>query len=211
MLKLDYKKIIDVDMSFLLKNYDNIGHINTSQNKIFPTIEHYKLLTYISHQLNNVTIIDAGTHHGISAVCLAQNKNNKVISYDIVKIDRNNRLPNQHTPIGDMYPNITFIQSDINRVPNEEINNSSFLFLDIIHDGNAEKIFSEKIIEMGYRGYILCDDVGLSGELRYPLQEWFNSLPWDKYDLTEIGHFSGSGLLDCGSNGVEIIKNYGQK
>jgi hypothetical protein len=31
MLEINYQEIINVDMSFLLKNYENIGHINTSQ------------------------------------------------------------------------------------------------------------------------------------------------------------------------------------
>lgn len=217
-MEINYKDVLDTDVSFLTDHYDNIGHILNAQKdyrKInvdsvgldkLPSIEHYKLLTYLSYKFNGITIMDAGTHHGLSSVCLAQNKNNKVISYDIVKVDRFSKLTYQHTPIGDSYPNIEYIQSDINNVPNDIIKDCKLIFLDIIHDGKAEVLFSNKLKEMSYAGYILCDDVGLSGELRYPLGDWFGGLPWDKYDLTKVGHFSGSGLLDCVGD-VTIIDN----
>jgi predicted O-methyltransferase YrrM len=204
-MEINFKDVIKTDISFLLDYYDNIGHIASSQQEIFPQIEHYKLLTYLSFKFNGVTIIDAGTHHGLSSICLAQNKNNTVVSYDIVNIDKYAKLcPFQHTPIGDNYPNITYMTQDINEVDNEVLNKADFIFLDIIHDGSEETKFSNKLIEMKYKGFVLCDDVGLSGELRYPLDNWFNNLPWSKYDLTKVGHFSGSGLLDCGDKGVKL-------
>jgi hypothetical protein len=58
---------------------------------------------------------------------------------------------------------------------------------------------------MDYNGYILCDDV--FSPSHYNMLNWWNSLKWVKHDLTEIGHITGSGLLDCGNNGINLIKN----
>lgn len=35
---------------------------------------------------------------------------------------------------------------------------------------------------------------------------WFDSINRNKHHLTEIGHLTGSGLVDFGNNGMEINK-----
>jgi len=44
-----------------------------------------------------------------------------------------------------------------------------------------------------YKGLIMCDDikVGWGGEM----EAWWDSIKEDKYDITEKGHWSGTGLI----------------
>jgi len=38
------------------------------------------------------------------------------------------------------------------------------------------------------------------------MNNWWNSLEDEKYDLSDVGHFSGTGLVNLGTNwSVEII------
>jgi predicted O-methyltransferase YrrM len=205
MLKINYKDILEVDMSFLEKFFNKIGYIQGAYNDKIPTIEHYRLLTYLSFQFNNTTIIDAGTHHGVSALCLAQNPSNKVISYDIENLDFEKIINSdlQHTPFGKSYPNLTFKNLDINNESESVINSASFIFLDISHNGVDELKFSNTLERIDYNGYVLCDDVDTD---MFPLRGWFDSINRNKHHLTEIGHLTGSGLVDFGNNGMEINK-----
>jgi hypothetical protein len=206
MIEINYNGVLNTDVSFLLKYYDNIGHIQTAQNNTLPSLQHYKLLTYLSYKFDNTLIIDAGTHQGISALCLAQNKNNKVITYDIENKNLNGLLwENQHTSFGLDYPNLSFKNKDILSESEEIFLASKFIFFDTVHDGVHEILFANLIEKIKYGGYILCDDIFSPSHNN--MLNWWNSLKWVKHDLTEIGHITGSGLLDCANNGIKIIKN----
>ncbi len=214
MITINYNDVINMDISFLEKYYLKEDHIEQSFKKNKPQQEHYKLLTYLSFQFNNCLLLDIGTFDGLSAICLAQNPKNKVISYDIVDkdffkilkpiyIDGVSMRTLNHTPFGKDYPNLSFKNLDILKEDEKILNSSKFMLLDISHNGKDEIEFTNKIREINYNGYILCDDIRTK---IFPLSEWFDNLEWDKYELTEIGHVTGSGLLDIGNNGVNIIK-----
>jgi hypothetical protein len=68
------------------------------------------LLVYLTNLYNEITIIDAGTNFGHSCLALAQNLNNKILTYDIVP--KNLNFLNQ-------YPNVSFKQMDINNESEE--------------------------------------------------------------------------------------------
>jgi hypothetical protein len=214
MIEINYNDVINTDISFLEKYYLKIGHVESSFRNTLPQNEHYKLLTYLSFQFNDSLILDLGTFDGMSAICLAQNPTNRVISYDIVDKDFSDILRPiyvnntsmeilNHTPFGKEYPNISFKNLDIINEDVDVLNSSVFMLLDISHNGEDERNFMNKIKQTEFDGYILCDDIRTD---IFPLRDWFDSLEWSKYDLTEVGHSTGSGLLDIGGRGVRIIK-----
>lgn len=211
MLIIDYKKILETDTSFYEKYY-NFNDTHHLHNNRMPG-EHYKLLTYLSYSFDGVTILDIGTNGGESCLALAQNKNNKVITYDIFPPKNNGwkweNKPNELPYLKD-YPNIEVKVMDINAENPSIILNSSFMFFDIGHDGVSEKVFSDMLELNKYKGYILCDDVYST---IYPAcTRWFASLATEKYDISEVGHWHphyghGSGLLNYHNDGsVKIIK-----
>jgi predicted O-methyltransferase YrrM len=150
--------------------------------------EHYKLLTYIGNSYNGITILDAGTCNGLSCMALAENPNNHVITYDIIDKD---------LPVFSK-ENVTFKKLDINKEDAELVMSSSIIMLDIDpHDGIQETVFIKYLKEIKYKGYVICDDISLSTEMK----SWWASVDVEKYDVSEVGHFSGTGIINFNEDG----------
>ncbi len=193
---IDYKKISKISIEYFKKYYtlDKSHHIYQQHG------EHYKLLTYISSIFNNITILDVGTAEGFSALALAQNPTNKVITYDIENI----HYPKlSELPFLNDYPNITRKIMDINNESSDVINSADIILLDIVHDGKTENIFSDMLDRIQYKGYVFCDDV--FSKFHPKCTAWFKNIKFEKYDLTEIGHHTGTGLLNYNKNNKVII------
>jgi hypothetical protein len=155
--------------------------------------EQYRLLVYIANLYDNITIIDAGTCQGHSCLSLSQNLKNKVITYDILK--------NQSLCDLDSRPNVERKILDINKEADEVIKSAKIILLDIDpHDGKQEIIFYERLKNIGYKGYVIVDDINLNKLMI----EFWNSITHDKYDITDIAHWSGTGIINIGENNLEI-------
>jgi hypothetical protein len=50
---------------------------------------------------------------------------------------------------------------------------------------------------MDYKGYVFCDDI----HLNHNMENWWQSVKIEKYDITDIGHFSGTGLINFNQDG----------
>jgi len=144
--------------------------------------EHYRLLAYFSMIKNNSQYLDIGTLRGASAVALAYNRSNKVISYDI----SNNRI----TSVG--IPNVEFRIGDVLEESNSFFKSFPLISLDVDHSGAFEKKFMKRMKDIGFSGLLLLDDINLNE----PMRKFWNSIKLTKYDLTGFGHHSGTGLVD---------------
>jgi hypothetical protein len=62
------------------------------------------------------------------------------------------------------------------------------------HMGIKETVVVRRLLEDGYRGILICDDIHLRREM---LEGFWDGLPagLKKIDLTEFGHFSGTGIV----------------
>ena len=175
-LKVTAEELNAINLSKYLKSTDDLG---------FPKgwfymdagLEHYRLLVYISQLYKGVTLLDIGSYQGSSAIALSFNKKNKVISYDIV-----------HQPeIADIkIPNIKFIKGDVLK---DEIT-APFIILDTYHDGTFEQKFVNHLHKINYKGLVMFDDIYLNNEMT----NFWDALKNEKYDLTEIGHHTGTGI-----------------
>lgn len=179
------------------KNYGVIKHLISSINldeqskNIIPVShqeyhkkevgeEHYKLLAYISKIFSEKTLFDIGTYLGNSSLALAYNSSTKVISYDIANYRAINQLPdNVEYKIGDFRNDPKLLQSP-------------FILIDVDpHDGIQEQAFHTFFLENNYKGIVMWDDINL----QY-MRPWWNSITnVYKYDITPIGHHSGTGLI----------------
>ena len=166
---------------------ENLDFLSYDVNKypyLFSEKENYRLLTFLSKTNNNITILDVGTAAGHSCLALAQNKNNKVISYDI--LDR-------EIPFLNIYDNIVFKKMDINNEDPIFLKTAKIIFLDVDpHDGIQEKKFTDLLDSINYKGYVICDDIHLNEGMSF----WWKNIKHEKYDLTEIAHWSGTGLIN---------------
>lgn len=153
--------------------------------------EHFRLLSYFSTLFNNSIIIDATTHRGYSALALSYNQSNIIHTFDIVNDVTDENIKNTN--------NIQFHITNIFDQKTQEkwkdiILQSSFIFLDVNpHNGKTEFDFYNYLKQINYQGFVICDDIWYFKEMRNHF--WYNIPPQYKYDLTDIGHWSGTGIF----------------
>lgn len=158
--------------------------------------EHYRLLYHISWQIPNYsTIIDIGTSTGHSALALSANPDINVVTYNICdQVQDNNSIKNKK--------NIDIrIKNCIDDI--DILLQSPFIMLDVYHDGIFEKIVIEELIKHNYNGIVLCDDIFLNKEML----DFWNWVPIPKMDITEYGHWSGTGLILFGNSTATVLYN----
>lgn len=137
--------------------------------------EHYRLLSYISKLYTSRVLIDIGTYQGDSARALSMGKN-KVMSYDVT--ERNLK-----------HDGIEFIIGNVLDYP-DVIMSAPFILLDTYHNGDFEAEFTYRLDCIGYKGLVMFDDIYLNDSMK----EFWESIKCEKYDITHIGHHSGTGL-----------------
>lgn len=153
--------------------------------------QHYRLLSYFSTLFDNSTIIDIGTHRGNSALALSYNTSNVIHTFDIVDNVANTSIKSQE--------NIKFHIEDLFEESTQEkwkntILDSPFIFLDVDpHNGHMETRFYNFLQKINYTGFVICDDIWYFKEMRDNF--WYKIQYEQRYDLTDIGHWSGTGIF----------------
>jgi hypothetical protein len=158
-------------------------------------IEAYKFYAYISTLMTNATIVEVGSRFGRSGLALAFNEDANVISFDILEqgaseINRSNLL----FIIGDfMNSNINWDLVDV-------------IMIDVDpHDGIKEREFMKYLYDQKWEGLLILDDILpnwpriIPGADPVAMNEWWNSITEEKYDVSEVGHFSGTGIVNIGN------------
>jgi tetratricopeptide (TPR) repeat protein len=177
---IEKNAVSGIDLSRLLELTDsdeNRKYIN------LPSGEHYKFLTYMSRRLNNALIFDIGTNYGGSALALADNKSNKVVSYDVVSMSRIKGAPaNIELKIGNALADKRLLRADV-------------ILLDTMHDGVFENEAYKFLTDNNYRGILILDDIHLNGAM----ENFWSGIKERKIDLTDIGHLTGTGIVDFSS------------
>jgi hypothetical protein len=152
--------IDDINNLNFNENFKNI--INETDDEFYsvPGKEHYKLLSYFSTLFNNSNIINICTNKGYSDLALSYNKSNTIYTIDdISKLNIDNWK--------------------------EIILSSPFIFLDLVStNGVMEYEFINYIKEIGYSGFIICDDIYYFKEVRNNF--WYKIEDKYKYYLTNI-------------------------
>lgn len=150
--------------------------------------EHYRMLIHLGQQFNNEELIDLGTYRGSSALALAQNKNNKVFSLDILN-DRESDIGMQNV---EFYIGQVFTDADIQA----RLLKSQFIFLDIDHRYTNEIWVYDFLALNNWTGLLVCDDIHLNAQMK----QFWNEISHPKMDLTKYGHWSGTGAILFSSN-----------
>lgn len=196
-MKINREEVKKINLSHL------IDSINREEHKKLITSdagkEHYKLLTYLTKQINNGIIVELGTHNGTSSLCLCENKNNTVITFDIKDVyNVKNKPSNLIRNIGNIFD-----------IDPSLLLKSNLIFLDTAHTGEFENQVYVYLMNNNYKGILLLDDIFFNNKM---LRFWEN-ITIKKYDISEIGHggqhntpsgLCGTGLVDF-SDTVEIM------
>ena len=151
-----------------------------------PGKEHYALLSYISHQYNNTILYDLGTFKGLSALALSSNPSNKVVSYDLDWFVDIHKPNNVEFRVGDFYSDPEMLKSPL-------------IVFDIdCEDGLVGKKFMEYLQKNNYKGVVICDDINFvnnSPPYGSSKGNYWHELDQEKYDYSEMGHWSGTGVV----------------
>ena len=145
--------------------------------------EHYRLLIYIGQLFENETLLDVGTYQGSSAIALGLSDQNKVLSYDLLAQPEIAKIQQK---------NIEFRLEDITKCDKSIILSSPFICLDTDHDGTFEHIFYDYLKEIQYKGLLFLDDIKLND----PMKAFWDIITEEKYDISHIGHWSGTGIVN---------------
>lgn len=175
--------------SFLLKNHEYLVDKNLYNNK--SGINEYRLYSFLSTFFNDCIILDIGTKHGRSAVALSHNSNNKVITYDIQ--DRISNKNHNFYKKKNIKVKIGNILDDLNE---DLVSKCKIVMIDIDHYEKTEKKIIERLDELKFSGLILLDDINHPyPDMNKAMKSLWNTINEKKYDLTNYGHSSGTGLV----------------
>lgn len=150
-------------------------------------VDHYRLLRKISQSFKGITISDVGTNRGLSALSLS-GVGNTVKSFDVIDLV-DPRLKDISDQIGCEFVLRNLLDDEFLK---NYVINSDFIFLDTDHDGIFENQFYKFLVDGGFSGTLLLDDIYLNE----PMKHFWNSITQDKKDLTRFGHFSGTGFVN---------------
>jgi hypothetical protein len=147
-----------------------------------PGQEHYRILAFFSLLYNNSVLIDIGTYKGCSALALSHNPSNRVVSFDVVNALNITAVPG----------NVVFL---VDRVMDEKYKDivmaSPFIVLDTTHTGIFENKFYQYLERINWKGKLLLDDIHLNDAMN----KFWAGIDREKYDLTEYGHCTGTGIV----------------
>ena len=177
-IEIDKNVVRDLDVSHLSSQSINENDwLSAGQSE-------YRLYAWLSTQFDKSIILDVGTRTGGSALALSYNENNKVISYD---------LQEQGASVNIKKENIEFKIMDF-RDDDLNLDHVSIIMIDVDpHDGIQEVEMMEYLYDKGWKGLLLLDDIGPN----WPeVEEMWEGITYDKLDVTEIGHMSGTGLVN---------------
>lgn len=151
------------------------------------TGEHYALLRHLAKQFDNCVLVDIGTYLGLSALALS-GSSNRVLSLDVTNA----------RPAGLQLPsNVICKLANMIEDPSVFPIEASLAVLDVDpHDGLKERAVVQQLLNRGWRGLMVCDDIKLNGGMR-AFWQWAQGLPGvETMDVTEIGHCTGTGLIN---------------
>lgn len=183
-IKINKEDVKNLDVSALEKQSINPNDwLSAGQSE-------YRLYAYLSTFFNESYILDVGTRIGGSALALSHNPTNQIISYDLVEQGASQIKKD----------NITWKIQDFREDESLDWSKISIIMIDVDpHDGVQEVEMMEFLKEKGWKGIILLDDIGPG----WPeVEEMWNSIEEPKIDVTEVGHMSGTGLVNFGSKHV---------
>jgi hypothetical protein len=182
---MDFEKITNldldkIDLSTLSLKIDDLEYRDYFTSK--SSVEHYRLLSYISLNNDGIKMLDIGTLKGCSALAMSINSSNKINTFNL-----HNQLTLTVTPT-----NINVYIDDILKPEYLDlILSSRYILLDTFHDGTFEKTFFNYLKEINYKGYLLLDDIKLNEEM---ITFW-KFIDINKIDISHLGHLTGTGVV----------------
>ena len=182
---------------------------------------YYAILAQMSTYINDSIIVDLGTLYGESAAALSYNQSNKVYTYDVEhreeasarlgKIEFQNVNYIIGNCIEDNWSGMAMLEGVPPKSDKEIFLSSELIFMDVDpHDGIQEDKVLNFLISNGWKGLMVCDDIGSGREPgkqnAHPLmRDWWITIDLPKYDISKNYYAAGTGTgIICFDN-QEVI------
>jgi len=179
-------QIIKKDVKEL--DISHLRDMSLNQNDWLPAGQsEYRLYAYLSTFFHKKTILDVGTRTGGSGLALSYNPTNQVISYDLVEQGASSIKKDNIT-----WKIMNFMEDDT-----LDWDNIPIVMIDVDpHDGAQERVMMDWLRDKGWKGILIHDDIGPD----WPdIQLMWDEIPEEKFDVTEIAHMSGTGIVNFGN------------
>ena len=217
---IDYTKIRQMDKSplhrvkeFTVESYEQYMLSEAGR-------EHYPFLSYMSASYGDCRhITDIGTRYVAPSLAIGSNLKTPVWTFDIpLSTERQAAFRGKseeewQKQVHDVGVNVKFHNLDLLKVSKEDLRTylgTFFVMLDTFHEPDSqpfEREFFQRMLDIGYKGILGLDDIHFNPEM----ERWWKELQdgaalgaYKTYDITEVGHFSGTGIVDF--SGLVVIK-----
>lgn len=209
---IDYEQIRRMDKSLLtnVKDFTNEEYVNYLLAE--PGKEHYTLLSYLSSIYGDCRhFTDIGTRVVASALALGSNLKSPVWTFDLPSSSerkgafRGRTEEDWQSRAHTTGLDIKFHNLDLIKASNDELKQylgTWFVMLDTFHQPDTvpfEREFFQRMIDIEFKGILALDDIHLNSEMK----QWWKEVQdgaerggYHTYDITEIGHVTGTGLVD---------------
>jgi len=177
-----------------------------------PGREHYALLSYLSDKYGDCRhLTDIGTRYVASSLALSSNPITPVWTFDLPSsIERRKAFrwkgeQSWQNAVRQLNVDIVFHNVDLLTVAEDDFRrymSTWLIMLDTAHLPYTlpfEREFMARLISIGYKGVLILDDIHLNSEM----EQWWKELKdsphaglYRMFDISHVGHFSGTGLLD---------------
>lgn len=210
---IDYQRIRELDQGQPLERLTEYTKEDHRQWMLGgPGKEHYALLHYLSATYGDCRhFTDIGTRYVSSALALGSNRRSPVWTFDLPQSTerlgafRGKTEEEWQKRLEGEGVRVMFLNMDLMEVPEEDLRSflgTWFVMLDTHHLPDTvpfEREFFQRMIDVGFRGVLCLDDINLNDEMKKwwsELQEGAERGGYRTYDITDIGHWSGTGLVD---------------
>ena len=213
-----------------LENKSVMAQVNkyteTNHQKLLlmnPGVEHYPLQQYMTQTYGDCRhIMDIGTRYVASSLALGSNFRTPVWTFDMAVSTERQRAfqaaqkneAEWQTAVQSLGVQITFHNLDLLTIPQAEFETyigTWFIMLDTAHLPYTvpfEREFFQRLYSSNYKGIVFLDDINLNDEMK----RWWKELKdqavehqFQMYDVTPVGHHSGTGVVDF-SGTVRLIQ-----
>jgi hypothetical protein len=149
--------------------------------------ENHRLLSYFSTLFDDSIIMHIGDSSS-ATTALSFNKKNKVLWFDFKNENKNSLEENV------IYNTDNLFDDEIQEQYKVLILNTRFIYLSVApHIGTIEYIFYEYLKKINYGGFIIFDEIWYHKEMR---NNFWYKIPYEyRYDLTHLGHWTGTGVV----------------
>lgn len=201
-------------------SYPIVGHWPQHAQLLTKDNEHYKLLWHLTRQIteaaaqssinNTIDLVDVGSSACLSVAAIAAGlSEDRIKNVRITTYDRAGLLTDQVKQLPDSALSCAAARSvrikppgiDLLMDASLDVSNAYLVAIDVEpHDGQYERSIIEHLMNEGYRGLIVIDEIRMNTAMAN-LWKW---VPLKKIDVTEIAHWSGTGIAICDPTFIDV-------